>query len=1011
MLMVLGLILGSTNVWAQMKVSGKVADPSGEGLPGVTVVVEGTTNGTTTDGSGGYTLSVPGSNSVLVFSFIGYMPRKVTVGNQTTLNVTIQPDVKALEEVVVVGYGTQDKRDVAGAIVSVGREVIQERQPTNVFDALQGQAAGVQVISESGRPGAGSSVRIRGTGTIEGGADPLYIVDNVPMENINGINPNDIQSMEILKDAASTAIYGSRSANGVILITTRKGVEGKPRVDLRYNTMIGTLAHKVPQSNAAERRLFDKMANRNQNDSLNPAYNSDNDYQALLSQMSKRHQADLSVSGGGKDLSYYTSLGFVNDEGIIKNSWAKNARARINIDYKFSDRFTYGNRLQFAYGKQNRVNEGNTINAGLQRPPSFAVYLPDGNFAGVLGGRRNPLAYALLNRNEYDTYETNFYNFFNFQFNKYLKLTADFNVRGEYEEHLTFRPALLEATNISAGGHETGFETYWIQQNYLNYDRTFATDHKVNLVLGVSAEKWASKNSVIEGTGHVTEAVTTTNALQFKPLSDIYNDESRHSMASVFTRANYSYKGRYILNATLRRDGSSRFGTQNKWGNFPSASIAWRFTDENFMSMTQSFLQDGKLRVSYGHTGNERIGNYDALTRYGFGSNYYNGISGVVPIGLYGNNRLSWETSEQFNAGIDLTALQNRISFTADFYIKTTRDLLYPSPLPTESGYDEVKVNVGSLQNRGLELMVNAFPVRKQDFTWNVTYNMGFNNDKVIELLGGVPILSSNRYLVEEGGRLGNFFGYQNLGIYQYDASNAYSANWERLTPVNVAADGKSAEYLLNGQPYDGKIQQLYTNGLLAKGGDVIWLNARQDSVIDDADRVNLGNAQPKFTAGFFNNVTYKNFSLSFNFYSSWGGKLYNRGRRNLNTFDGTNLTPEPYMIYNSWFRQGDVTDIPRISGTSAIGNMRELNSYFIEDASFIRLRNIRFTYTLNQNFASRLHLKGLSAYIYGNNLLTWTNYKWYDPEINFGNPLTMGEDNGRYPRSRQIGLGLNINL
>jgi TonB-dependent starch-binding outer membrane protein SusC len=383
----------------------------------------------------------------------------------------------------------------------------------------------------------------------------------------------------------------------------------------------------------------------------------------------------------------------------------------------------------------------------------------------------------------------------------------------------------------------------------------------------------------------------------------------------------------------------------------------------------------------------------------------------VVPLGLYGNNRLSWETSEQFNAGIDLTALQNRVSFTADFYVKTTRDLLYPSPLPSESGYDEVKVNVGSLQNRGLELMVNAFPIRKQDLTWNVSYNMGFNNDKVLELLGGVPILSSNRYLVEEGGRLGTFFGYQNLGVYPYDASNAYSDTWERLTPVNVSVDGKTAEYVLNGQPYGGKVQQLYTNGLLAKGGDVIWLNARQDSVIDDADRVTLGNAQPKFTAGFFNNISYKSFSLSFNLYSSWGGKLYNRGRRNINTFDGTNLTPEPYMVYNSWFNQGDVTDIPRISGTSAIGNMRELNSYFIEDASFIRLRNIRLTYTLSQALASRIHLKGLSAYIYGNNLLTWTDYKWYDPEINFGNPLTMGEDNGRYPRSRQIGLGLNINL
>lgn len=994
-------------------ISGKVTSDTGEELPGVTVLVKGTTVGTVTDIYGNYSIDVPDDGQTLMFSSVGFLTEEETINNRTQINVTLVPDITQLSELVVVGYGTQEKRDVTGAITSVDAESIEERQPTNVFEALQGQAAGVQINTES-RPGGGASIRIRGTSTIQGGQDPLFIVDGVPMDDINMVNPNDIQSVEILKDAASAAIYGSRSANGVIIITTKKGIEGKPKIDVRYNTMFSTLSHKLPQATADDRRLYDRKRSSSSDlpslnaDSLNPSYNADNDLQSMLTRTARRHQIDLSVSGASDKLNYYTSIGYLDDEGIIINSWAKMIRARINVDYKASERFTYGNRISFSYETENQINEGRVLEQAMQRPPTFQVYYPDGTFAPTLGGRRNPVAFAVLQKNEYQSYNANVYNYISFKIADNLKLTSDFNIRGEYDEHLYFTPEIIEGTD---GGYENGFDTYWMQQNYLNYDKKLGEDNTINAVLGMSAEKWIDRGAQIEGENYVTESVITTNAIQDKSLADIFNEESRHTLVGFFGRVGYDYKSKYILNATVRRDGSSRFGSENRWGTYPSASVGWRFTDEPFMSWTHSFLQDGKFRASYGETGNQEIGNYLSLERYSFGQNYYNGISGIVPVDVLSNNELSWETTKQIDIGMDLTFLENRLSFVADYYKKTTENLLYEADLPSETGYSEVPVNIGSIQNEGFEFMINAFPIRNSQLTWNVSYNMAFNNDKVLKLYKGIPIIEEGRWLVEEGGRLGNFYGWQALGVYQYDESNAWTEDWTQLEPV-FSEGAFTGQYLLDGQPYTGDVHQLETEGEVSGGGDMIWLNSNaEDNIINEADKRILANAQPKFTAGLFNQVTYKGFSLSFNIYVQWGNTIYNRGRRNQSTFNGTNLTPDKFIIRDAWENPGDITNIPRVPDASDMDNMRELNTLFLEDGSFIRLRNVRLTYELNSSIAERFKLKGLSAYVYGNNLLTWTNYLWYDPEIPMGSPLSMGQDNGRYPRSRQIGAGINVNF
>ncbi|MEX1240835.1 MAG: SusC/RagA family TonB-linked outer membrane protein, partial [Cyclobacteriaceae bacterium] len=834
--MALGLLLTlmSDIAWSQQTISGKVTENAGAGIPGVNVIVENTTTGTTTDVDGRYTLSVGEENAALVFSFIGYKTQRIVVGSQTTIDVLMAPDLATLQEVVVVGYGTQQKRDVTGAITSVSAKSIEERQPIDVFEAMQGLAPGVQINTDP-RPGGEPSIRIRGTSTLEGGTQPLFVVDGVPVENINVINPNDIQSVEILKDASSAAIYGSRSANGVIIITTKKGVEGKPRIDVRYNTLFSTLAHKIEQATADDRRLYDRKRTSSAtipslpSDSLNPARNADNDLQEILTRTAIRHQVDFSVSGANDKLNYYTSLGYLRDEGIIHNSWANLARARINIDYKASDRFTFGNRMNFSYENKNFINEGRVLQQAINRPPTFQLFYPDGTYAPTLGGRRNPLAWATEQVNEFQTYGATIYNYLSFQIMDGLKITSDFNIRGEFEDHLEFSPLIIEGTE---GAYANAFETYWMQQNYLNYDKEFG-DHKINAVLGISAEKWIDRNIQIEGENYVSQSVLTTNAIANKFIDEINNTESRHTMVGMFGRAGYNYKGKYIVNGTVRRDGSSRFGSENRWGYYPSGSVGWRFSDEPYMSWARNVLDDGKFRASYGETGNDRIGNYNHLELYQFGDNYYNGVLGVVPASTLGNPGLGWETTKQLNIGADLSFFENRLSLVADYYVKTTEDLLYQQDLAPELGYEDTYVNVGSLENRGFEFVINAFPIRHSQINWNVAYNMAFNKSKALKFFDGRPYIHDNRWLIEEGGELGVFYGYKSLGVYPYAESNAWTPDGQRVDPV-FSEGTFTGDYLLDGSAYTGEIKQLsIPGGYIAKGGDMIWLDANGDFIID----------------------------------------------------------------------------------------------------------------------------------------------------------------------------------
>ncbi|WP_257668311.1 SusC/RagA family TonB-linked outer membrane protein [Parapedobacter tibetensis] len=999
-------------------VSGTVTDGQGQPLHGVTVTLKGTSTSTQTDAKGNFSIQSANESVVLVFSLIGFEKQEVIPKAATQLQVTLVETNSRLDEVIVVGYGTQKKRNVTGSIVSVSSEDIAERQALNVFDALQGMASGVQIAQESGRPGAESSVRIRGTATMEGGANPLYIVDGAQGVDISSINPDDIESVEILKDGASAAIYGSRSANGVIIITTKRSKAGQPQIKVNYLNSYNNLSHKVPQANAEERRLYERKRGGSGNtsiDSLNPAFNADNDMQDLITQTAQRHQVDLSMSGSSEKLNYYSSLGLLDEDGIILNSWYKRLTGRLNMDYTPNKRFTYGNRLQFSYRNDNRIHEGNTLAQALRRPPTFAVYFPDGTLAPTISGARNPLAWALLNEDEFDIYDANIYNYFKFNIIDGLKFTADGTFRFNYDHNREFTPKLLNTntgatvTAVSNGSERDDITSYWMVQGFFNYDKNFGGSHDVTGVLGVSAERESFRRVNIAGNNWVSEEIPSMNAAQELILNQIYTNGIRSTQASAFGRLGYSFRDRYIVESNFRLDGSSRFGKDSRWGFFPSIAGAWRFSDETFMQATRKFLDDAKVRISYGVTGNDRIGQYDAIQRYVFGSNFYNGVSGVVPNTLFGNSTLSWETTKQLNTGLDLSFFKGRLTIEADYYDKITDDLLYNAPLASETGFDNVRVNLGSIQNRGVEFTVGGSPLRKQHFNWHTSINFSRNRGTVRELADGTQMIVSGIWLVEEGQPLGNFYGWQQLGVYAYDESNAWSEDWQQLTP-NFSDAGEFSHYTLNGQLYNGNINQLETTGSVSKGGDAIWLDANGDGIIDETDRIILGNAQPNWMAGWNNSFTYKNFGLSFNFYFSYGGSLYNQSRWLNGRFTTSGATPDPYIIHNAWWHPGDVTDVP-LPRNNGMDNMRELNSFFVEDASFIRLRNAKFTYKLPARWVSPIGISLANVYVYGNNLFTWTNYSMYDPEISFGNPLQMGRDTGRYPRKREIGVGLNINF
>jgi TonB-linked SusC/RagA family outer membrane protein len=1026
------VLFACAGVFAQqtIRVAGVVKDAKGNPVPGVSIRVKGSTVGTTTDEKGEYKINVPSNQSVLEFSSVGYLDKSEVVGSNPMHNITLSEKANDLNEVVVIGYGqTQKKRDVGGAISSVNSKQIAERQPITLFDALQGQAAGVLVMNDNGEPGAQGSVQIRGANTFTAeGNTPLYIVDGVITDNAAAINPNDIDRIEILKDAASASIYGARSAAGVILITTKRGKEGRPRIDAQYSKIFGWLAHKIPVANASELRYYRKIQNGNLSgtsgnltDSLNPSFNTDNDLQnLLLGNTGNRDDIKLSVSGGAKAVNFYGSLNYINDKGIALNTWNKSIQSRINTEIQISSKFKYTTNLSFYWSYGNFTSINNSLRPVFDRPSYLRVYNPDGSLTSYLSSKRNPVANALMEDNTRETLKAQMNHQFDYQFTPDLKLTTSFNAQVTSYEGFYFQPRFLDANGVqNIGRNDMNRSFLYLIQSFLNYSKRIG-DHSFTALLGVEKDRQKDDSTHLEGKNFIIETAHYVKGAFMDNLTNQHMSGTAVSTASAFGRLGYTYKDRYILQGTYRRDASSRFAPENRIGNFFSGSIAWRFSDEKFMNWTTSFLNDGKLRFSWGQTGNDRVSNYDYLQIVNQANTSYFGVAGASLSPNFGNPNLTWEATEQKNLGLDLTFLKNRVSLVADAYIKTTHNLLYAQPLPGQNGFSTVKVNIGTIETRGLEFQLNTTPIVTKNFIWNLGGNITFERGKIVSLAGGQPFITGKWY-VQEGGRIGDFYGWKRLGIYPTDVHNAYDTLGNKLTPFGVvitpgttprnsvvtAAGYNGAD----GKQYTGTVVRKTGNGLVLLGGDAEWQDLNNDGVIDDKDRQVIGNAQPDYYLGIINNFTYKNFSLNIILNATIGGQVYNSFKQGLTNNSSSNGPALPEAIYGAWVAQGqENATYPYFPDKDTRGSQRASgNSYFLEDASFIRLSSMRLSYRFSPNIAKKAFLDNASLYVYGTNILTWTNYTGYDPEFSSTNALQPGDDNGRYPKRRELGLGINI--
>lgn len=1008
---------------AQIRVSGIVTDQNNEPLVGVTVKIVDTNTGTLTDLNGKYILTVPSGKNSLEFSYVGYTTLRKPINNQEFINVILNEAIKQLEEVMVVGYGSMKKRDITGSISSISAQTIEEKVPISIYDAMQGQSSGVQIVTGSGAPGEGSEVRIRGVSTFDEGAKPLFVVDGVPLDNVDNINPNDIESIEVLKDAASAAIYGSRSANGVILVTTKKGEKTRPRVDARYLRSYSVLSRNMPRANGDERRYYDEIRKQylvggdylliNIVDSLAYITNQDIDIVNLLFRPATRDQVDFGVSGASESFNYYISTAYLNEKGIIVNSDYDRITSRINTEYKPSKSLTVGNKIQLSYASRNGIDEDGVLNSLLVKPAYLAVLNPDGTYVPNISARRNPLAVAMTDVNKSQTYSASLYEYVEWKI--FNKLIFNSSLQMSYfQERFQRRRASTQLSTEETGRPSSGSRDRTLinydvtNENYITFSDTWGDYHDVTAMLGNSINFWGSERLNILGMNMTSDIIYTLNAASFFDARNTSTSISRSTMLSYFTRLTYGYKGKYLANFNLRYDGSSRFGKDNRWGAFPSGSIGWRFSDEKFMRFSRRILSDGKLRASLGVTGNQRIGDYDAWQLYS--PNFiYEGISGIAASNLADRN-LGWERTTQYNGGIDLFLLKNRIRISVDYYKKLTDRLLAKVELPKESGFQSTRRNVGAMTNEGIEGAIDFDVIHKTDLKWTINFNIAKNKTIITKVADDIPFYRGmhDAIYVQPNARLGEFYGYVYLGIFAFDESNAFTPSGERLTPVFSNGVFQNSYYLGN-KPYSGDVKsKKAANGEVLGGGDVDFVDTNGDWTIDLNDKQVIGCTQPLVYGGFSSNLTFKSLTFSLMFYYSLGGQIYNYAQARQNSFEFDGITPTPYAIKNMWTKPGDdaIFPVPKKSEHNRLAP----SDFFLEDASYIKLKSTRISYRIPSSKLERVFLKKVNVYVYGNNLLTFSNYKGYDPEFRGGgDALTLGIDQNSYPRKREYGIGLNV--
>ena len=984
MLTCLMLIMTMMPVSAQQsrKVTGTVFDSKSQAIPGASVVIKGTFKGTSTDADGKFTIDIPGADAVLVVSFLGYAAQEVVVGNQNVVNVTLLEDVKSLSEVVVVGYGTQKKKDVTGAVAVLSSDEFKERPNTQFGYAIEGKAAGVQVIRPSGQPQAGFSIRIRGTSTITAGSEPLYLVDGVPTTSINEINPADIESMTVLKDASAAAIYGSSGSNGVVLITTKRG--GNQKTKVSFDTYIGTskVAKKLDVLNGDQyKALVDEMGQTTDwslyTDANGKLINNNWQDQAFRTAYSQNYQ--LSVTGGDANTNYYLSGSWMKQEGIeITNELAR-YNFKTNLDHKVNKYLKVGTSLSYNRWRDVSVNETGrwgAINSLITGAPVTNVYNSDGTFAvnPFIPDLENPIGLILQNEHA----------FVNARFlgNVYAEITPiqdlKFRTMFGYEQLNGTYNAWVDPYR-SVGGRNyqgvadlnTNQKIYWISENTLTYTKNFAK-HNLTALAGFVTSETNYNSSDINARGFGGSAVQTVNGGSTRT---VIAATSQRRNVSFISRVNYGYDDRYLLTANFRADASTVFSaTNNVWGYFPSFSAGWRISNEKFFTGLD-FINDLKLRAGYGEVGNDQVGDYASYGLVNAGSVYVNDgnvIPGTAPITLE-NQNLKWETTKQTNIGLDIAFLDNRVLFTTDYYIKKTTDMLLNRPIPASVGLpgNTATKNIGEMDNRGVEFQVSSNNLNAgNELKWTTDFNISFNKSEIISLDGGTIKVGNitdrgTCAIAQEGQQLGMFYGY-------------------------------------------------IFDGVDPATGNSIYRDLDESGDLSDGDKTFIGNANPDYTFGLTNTFAYKGWSFSFFFQGVQGNDIFNASR--IETEAMSLEANQLATVANRWTTPGQITDVPRAIYGDFTNSLT--SSRFIEDGSFVRLKSLSLGYNFPEALISKLKLSRLYLYVSSENLLTFTKYSGFDPEVSvyslggFSDTeknIAPGVDYGTYPQSREFLIGLNI--
>jgi TonB-dependent starch-binding outer membrane protein SusC len=968
------LLLGFIAGYGQTVVSGRVTEESGMSVPGVNILVKGTTQGTTTDADGNYSLNVP-ANSTLVFSFIGYVVQEIPVGSQTVIDVLLVSDVTTLTELVVVGYGVQEKKDITGAVSVVDSKAMESRPNTQFGNLIQGKTSGVQVLTPSGKPSAGFSIRVRGTNSITAGSDPLYVVDGVPTTDTRAINPADIESISVLKDASSAAIYGAQGANGVVLITTKRGKTGAPRFEFSAYGGVSTAWRKLDVLNSEQYR--DLMTELGQTTDWSQ-YTANTDWQNEIFQNGTSQNYQLGVSGKTENTNYYISTGWTQQKGAVRSSEMDRYSFKVSLDQKVNKFLTFGTNINFIRYHDVDVNDNNAINQGgvilgmLSTPPNIGIFRPNGTYtSNPFQDWENPVSST-------DAAERG-----------YLSERVLGNIYGEVAilPELKFKTNLglnysnsmydyfLDPFSTSYGRakqgiaqNSTNLHNFLIFDNTLTYKKTFGTDHNFSALVGTVVQKNRWEDASIEKNSFSGSAVPTTNAGAI--IVSAGNTKRETANASFIGRITYDYKDKYLLTANIRRDGSSKFGSEYKWGVFPAFSVGWRLSEESFMEGTRSFVDDMKLRFGYGIVGNDNILTYGYAGLMSSGANYPIGPAGAILPGVYQstfeNETLKWEETEQFNIGLDATVLQGRLTFTGEAYLKNTYDLLLEAPLPRSSGLDNAIQNVGKLENKGLEFMVTG-KILTGELQWTADANITFNRNKIIDLKG------------------------------------------QTLFYANVAGRG-DASYNTAGLPL-GMMYGYIWGGVDPETGNAFYIDKEGASTFEPStdDRVIIGNPNPDFYYGLTNTLSYKNFDLTLFIQGVQGNDILNATRMETEGMsDAKNQTAD---VLNRWRQPGDITDMPKSSWAS-VANSR-ISTRFIEDGSFLRIKALTIGYNLPADLLSKVKMNNARVYFTGENLLTFTKYEGYDPEVNaYGSSNTvMGVDFGTYPQTRNLIFGVNLSF